>query len=104
MTTLIVLFNLKTPADAAAYERWAAEVDMATVRRLDNCERFDVYRSSAVLGSDAAPPYQYVELIDVSDLAAFRAEAASDTMRQVAAQFREFADNPVFMVTERLPA
>lgn len=104
MTTLIVLFNLKGDADVAAYERWAAEVDMATVRRLEHCEHFEVYRAGSVLGSDAAPPYQYVEVIEVSDLAAFRAEAASETMRQVAAQFREFADNPVFMVTERLPS
>lgn len=102
MTTLIVLFRLKSEADATEYERWAAATDLPTVRKLDNCKRFDVYRASGLLGSDAAPPYQYVEIIDVTDLAAFRKETASDTMRRVAAEFREFADNPVFVVTERL--
>ena len=102
MTTLIVLFKLKSEADAAEYERWAATTDLPTVRNLANCKRFDVYRAGGLLGSDAAAPYDYVEVIDVADLAAFRKETASDTMRRVAAEFREFADNPVFVVTERL--
>jgi hypothetical protein len=103
MTTLIVLFNLKPEADVAAYERWAAEVDMATVRRLEHCDAFDVYRCTGTLaGGDA--PYDYVEIIELSDLGGFRAEAAGDAVQQVAAQFREFADDPVFMITERLPA
>ena len=104
MTTLIVLFRLKSEADAAEYERWAATTDLPTVRKLDNCQRFDVYRASGLLGTDTAPPYDYVEIIDVTDLAAFRKETASDTMRRVAAEFRGFADKPVFVVTERLDA
>ena len=104
MTTLIVFFKLKPGIKAADYERWAATKDLPTVRKLDNCERFDVYRGNGVLGSDASAPYDYVEIIDVTDLAAFRRETASETMRQVAAEFREFADKPVFVVTERLEA
>ena len=104
MTTLIVFFKLKSDADRAEYERWAATTDLPTVRGLDNCERFDVYRAGSLLGSDAAPPCDYVEIIDVTDLAAFRKETASETMRRVAAEFRELVDNPVFVVTERLEA
>lgn len=103
MTTLIVLFKLKSGADAAAYEKWAAETDIATVRGLDNCDGFDLFRCDGTLGGDSAP-YDYVEIISISDLAAFRQEAQSDTMRSVAGQFREFADNPVFMVTEQVAA
>ena len=103
MTTLIVLFNLKPGASADAYERWAVETDIATVRSLDNCDGFDLFRCSGTLGGDAAP-YNYVEIISISDLAAFREEAQSDTMRSVAGQFRDFADNPLFMVTEQVAA
>lgn len=103
MTTLIVLFNLKPDADVASYERWAAEVDMATVRRLESCQAFDVYRCTETLRGGEAP-YDYVEIIELDNLDGFRAEAAGEAVQQVAAQFREFADNPVFMVTERLPA
>lgn len=103
MTTLIVLFNLRADADADAYERWAAEVDMPTVRRLASCERFDVLRTSGTLAGDPAP-YDYVELIEIQDFEGFKSEAAGDTVQQVAAQFREFADDPVFMISERLPS
>ena len=79
------------------------ETDIATVRRLDNCDGFDLFRCSGTLGGDAAP-YDYVEIISISDLAAFREEAQSDTMRSVAGQFRDFAHDPVFMVTEQVAA
>lgn len=103
MTTLIVLFKLKSDADVAAYETWARETDIATVRTLENCDGFDLYRCDGTLGGGSAP-YDYVEVIRLSDLAAFRQEAQSDTMQRVAGQFREFADQPVFMVTEQVSA
>lgn len=103
MTTLIVLFNLKSTADAAAYEKWAVETDIATVRSLNNCDGFDLFRCDGTLAGDSAP-YDYVEMISISDLAGFRDEAQSETMRSVAGQFREFADDPVFMVTEQVAA
>ncbi len=103
MTTLIVLFNLKSGADVAAYEKWAVETDIATVRSLKTCDGFDLFRCEGTLAGDSAP-YDYVEIISLSDLAAFREEAQSETMRGVAGQFREFADNPVFMVTEQVAA
>jgi hypothetical protein len=103
-TTIIVLFNLKPDADPAAYERWAAETDLPTVRSLATTEGFDVYRTTGVLGSDQPAPYQYVEIIRVSDMEGFRGEVSTATMREVAAAFRDFADNPVFMLSEELPA
>ena len=102
MTTLIVLFNLHSGADIAAYEDWAKRSDLATVRNLNNCAGFDVYRTLNLLGREDPAPYQYVEVIQVSDLAAFRQEAQSDTMQAVAAEFRTFADNPIFMVSESI--
>lgn len=103
MTTLIVLFKLKSEADVAAYEKWAVETDIATVRTLENCDGFDLFRCEGTLGGDDAP-YDYVEIISISDLAAFRNEAQSETMQRVAGQFREFADSPIFMVTEQVAA
>lgn len=103
MTTLIVLFNLKSSADVAAYEKWAVETDIATVRSLSNCSGFDLFRCDGTLGGDSAP-YDYVEIISISDLAGFREETQSEAMRSVAGQFREFADSPVFMVTEQVAA
>jgi hypothetical protein len=100
--TLIVLFRLKPGIDRAAYEQWARTTDLPIVRKLPSIERFDVYRVAGLFGSDGAAPYDYVELLDVSDQGQFITDVSTDTMRRVAGEFRQFADNPVFMLTGHL--
>ena len=62
---IIVLFNLKEGADAAAYERWAKDVDQPGVNALGSVDKFTVHRATGLFGSDAPSPYQYVEVIDI---------------------------------------
>ena len=45
-------------------------------------------------------PYQYVEIIEINDPDGFAGDVSTDVMARVAAEFREFADNPVFMLSE----
>jgi len=99
--TLIVLFNLKNPAAAADYERWAREVDLPTAGALPSVERFELLKAKGLLGGGASP-YQYVEIIRVKDMARFGVDVASAAMQRVAAQFQEFADNPLFLLTDPL--
>ena len=99
MARIIVLFNLKSGVDAARYEEWAARVDLPIVNRLKSIERFEVFKSASLLGSAAAPPYQYIEIIDVRDINEFGKDIATDEMQRVAAEFGEFAD-AVFIMTE----
>jgi len=99
MTTVVVLFNLKAGADAAAYERWARSTDLPTVNKLESVKKFTVLKSGGLLSGGTAP-YQYVELIELHSLEGLRADTKSDTMRKVAAEFREFADAPLFILTE----
>ena len=101
MSTLIVLFNLKNDAKTEAYENWARTTDLPVVRGLSSVTSFEVYRSQGCFGSDAAAPYQYVEVIEIADLDSFGAELDSDKMNQVASEFQQFADNPVFMLTNK---
>ena len=101
MRTLIVLFNLQQGADPADYEAWAKSTDLPVVRGLASVASFDVYRSQGLLGSDGASPYAYIELIEIADLQKFGDEVEGDTMRKVAAEFQNFADNPVFILTRK---
>lgn len=101
MPTLIVLFNLKKGASAEKYEAWARTTDLPIVRALPSIGGFDSFRVSGLLNGEAAP-YQYVEVIHVKDMAQFGKDVSSDTIQRVAAQFREFADDPKFMLTEAL--
>lgn len=102
MNTLVVLFNLRPDADVAAYEAWARSTDLPVVRALPAVRDFSLYRSQGLFGSGEAGPFQYVEVIDIADLTEFGAQLDSATMRRVADEFRQFADNPVFLLTERI--
>lgn len=102
MTTLIVLFNLKSGVAAADYEAWARSTDIPTAGALASVEQFEVLKSVSVLGSDAAAPYQYIERIVVRDMAQLGVDIGSPAMQEVAAAFQAFADNPVFIVTNSL--
>jgi len=99
MAMIIVLFNLKLGIDPAVYEQWARETDLPTVKGLSSIAGFTVHRSTGLLGSDATPPYQYVEIIDVADMDGFGRDVASDRMQAVAATFQGMAD-PTFILTE----
>ena len=101
MTTITVLFNLKPEADQAAYETWARTADIPNVRRLTGCSGFNVLKVQGLLSGDPAP-YDYVEIINVSDMAAFKSSVGTEAMQAVAAQFQAFAENPLFMVAESI--
>lgn len=97
---IIALFTLKPGVAAAEYEAWARDRDMPTVRGLSSIAGFEVFAATGVLG-EGAPPYDYIEIIDVADMAAFGADVASDLMQTIAAEFAAMAD-VVFITTRRV--
>lgn len=99
---IIVLFNLKPGVDAAAYEAWAKATDIPGVRGLKSVTDFQVYRATGVLGGVGQSPYAYYEVIDITGMAEFGAEASSEAVQKVAAEFQQYADNPTFVLTEAL--
>jgi len=102
MTTLVVLFNLRSGASRNEYETWARETDLPIVRSLSSVREFQAYRTSGLFGSVAAAPYEYVEVLRLESLDALAADLASPTMQRVAAEFQQFADSPAFIVAEPL--
>ena len=99
---IIVLFNLKPGVDPAAYENWARTTDIPGVNALASVKDFQVHRATGVLGSEAKSPFAYFEVIDITDMQAFGADAGSEAVQKVAAEFQQFADNPQFILTETL--
>jgi len=97
---IVALFNLKPGVDPETYEAWARRVDLPTVRRLGSILEFDVLRSAGILGGDQAAPYQYVELLKIASLDRFMEDTSTEQMQAVAAEFQDFADNPVFVRTK----
>jgi len=99
--TMIVLFNLKDGQSAKDYERWARETDVPTGKGLPSVEDFRVYRVSDLLGSEARPPYGYVQVIDVSDLGRLGEEVGAEEVRAVAREFEGFVEGAIFFLTQR---
>lgn len=99
---IICLFNLKADASVADYEAWAKGVDIPGVKALPSVSGFTVHRSTGLLGSQAPAPYRYIEIIDVTGIAPFTADVMTDAFQAAAAPFRDFADDPIFILTEDL--
>jgi len=101
-TKILVLFNLKPDVSVADYENWAKIVDIPTVNGLGSIEKFEVFKTTGLLFSEDRPPYQYFETLDVLDMDKFGAEAGSETMQKVAAEFQAMAVDLAFITTEKL--
>jgi hypothetical protein len=99
VTTIVVLFNLNPGVEPGVYEAWARANDLPAVNALGSVREFRVLRAGGLMNG-AAAPYQYIELIELVSLDGLRADVKSELMRRVAAEFRQFADAPQFIVTE----
>jgi hypothetical protein len=101
VTRIIALFNLKPGVDVGDYETWARAVDLPTVNALPSIAAFEVFKATEVMGSDAPPPYSYVEILDVRDMGQFGADVATPVMQAVAKDFAGMAD-VTFMLTQKV--
>jgi hypothetical protein len=99
---IVCLFNLKPGVSPADYEAWARGTDIPGVNALSSVRSFTVHRATGLFGSDAKPPYEYVEIIDIHGMDPFVAEVSTEAFQKAAAKFQDYADNPQFILTEDL--
>ena len=92
MPTMIVLANLKDGVDFEDYERWILESYAPAVRDLPSVEDWRDYRVSGLLGSDAAPPYQYVVTLKVNDMEQLGHDMAGEEMQRLFLELRDLAE------------
>ncbi|HEU4970207.1 REDY-like protein HapK [Sphingomonas sp.] len=99
---IIALFNLSQTASREDYEAWARSRDLPTVNGLSSVESFQVLRTTGVLFSGNKPPYDYVEILDVTGLDAFLADCGGDAVGALAREMSAFTDGATFITTEAL--
>ena len=99
---IVVLFNLKPGVTVELYEKWARESDIPGVRALKSVSGYHVQRATGILGTDQPSPYAYIEIIEISDMALFGEEAAGPVEQQLAADMRNYADDPIFITSDDL--
>lgn len=101
-TRILALFNLKSGVSIEDYENWAKTVDLPTVNGLGSIEKFEVFKSTGLLGSEDKPPYAYFETIDVADMDAFGTDVATEAMQKIAGEFQAMTEDLVFIMSDRL--
>jgi hypothetical protein len=99
---VICLFNLKPGVMEEDYLHWARTLDMPNVRSLASVQAFSVNKVVRRLRSDERPPYAFIEVIDISSIEEYRAEAGNDDFQKIASMFTRFADDPVFMLADSI--
>lgn len=98
--SIIVLFNLKPNIDKNQYEEWAKTTDLPVVRNLDSVEKFEILKAQSMLMSGDIPPFEYIEIISVSNMESFSAHTNTPIMDEVKEQFLQFCDQPKFIICE----
>lgn len=89
---MIVLANLKDGVDPEDYERWILESYAPAVRDLTSVEDWRDYRVSGLLGSEAAPPYQYVVTLEVNDMEQLGRDMAGEEMQRLFSELHDLAE------------
>ncbi len=95
---LVVLLKLKPGADPAAYERWAAESDAPTAKGLPSIAGWNLYAAQGLVGAEGAAPFDYIEVVQVSDTDQLAKDMAGEAIGQRSAELAQFAE-PVFVLT-----
>lgn len=99
---IIVPFNLKADTDVSEYEEWAKTKDVPTASALPSVNSFTVHKATGLFGSDAKAPYEYFEIIDITNMEDFVADVSNEEFQAAAAPFQDYADGPAFILTEDL--
>jgi hypothetical protein len=67
------LNTLRPDVDPADYEAWVRRVDYPVARKQESIQSYVVTRLEGTLSGEGEPPYQYLEVIEITDLDAYRA-------------------------------
>jgi hypothetical protein len=90
------LNTLHEGVDPAEYEAWIRRVDYPIARSKDAILSYEVTRLEGNLdGSDTPLPAQYLEVVEISDLAAYGAAAEEDDVKQLLAEWATYVASAV---------
>ena len=103
MAYLMLRYNLKDGVSREDFETWVKDTDQPTMRLLKSVKSFETWRATGLLMGEGAPSQDYFEIFEISDLAAFTGDdMPGDSVQAIMGQFMEFADNPEFVLAEKL--
>lgn len=103
MAHIFVLYKLKPGVTREQHENWSRDFDMPAIRSFKRVKNFAVHRVDEMIMAEGVPSVDFIELLEVPDLAGFMAEdLPGPVMQEILAQFMGFADNPEILVATAL--
>lgn len=91
------LNRLRPDADPAEYEAWIRRVDYPIARAQGAILAYSVTRIAGTLSGEGVSPYDYLEVIDITDLDAYRALGAKPEFQQLLAEWSQFVAEAVMV-------
>ena len=92
-TRLCFLYKLRPDVEPAEYERWLREVDVPFATARPTLLRYDCVRIDRSLESAATAPFDYVEILEVTDVEADQALVAGPEAEAIAAQWAGYVSD-----------
>ncbi|NOS57076.1 MAG: REDY-like protein HapK [Cyclobacteriaceae bacterium] len=99
---LVVLFNLKKEASASDYETYAKDIDSPTIKKLGSNKSFTILKGMQLFGSGAPSPYQYIEIMEVTNFEELATDMKQTHIQEMLNKFMAFAEDPLLIVTQKL--
>lgn len=99
---MIVLFNLNDDQTEDEFVQWMKDNDIPVVSKLSSVTEYNLAKTVGMLGGEGDPPYQYMEIIRVSDFDKLGEEAADETIRNIGAQFQQKIRDGIWLLSEQI--
>jgi hypothetical protein len=91
------LNRLRESADRTEYEAWIRRVDYPVARAQDAIQSYTVTRIDGTLTGEGESPYDYLEVIEISDLDAYRALGDLPEFRQLLEEWSGYVADAVLV-------
>jgi hypothetical protein len=91
------LNRLRDGADPDEYEAWIRRVDYPVARAQGAIASYTVTRIEGTLSGEGDSPYDYLEVIDITDLEAYRALGALPEFQQLLQEWSQFVADAVMI-------
>jgi len=93
VTSVFWFSRLKPGAEPAAYERWVQQTDYRLAEGIGCVLHYRVHKLAGPVEAEGRPPYDYIEVLQVSDLEEYReALKHHPALQQIVAEIGQFID------------
>jgi hypothetical protein len=94
------LNRLRDGADPAEYEAWIRRVDYPVARAQGAIRSYTVTRIEGTLSGEGESPYDYLEVIEITDLDAYRALGNLPEFQQLLQEWSQYVAEAVMIQGE----